>query len=612
MKRIILTILFLVFCLVQLIAQNSNPDSLKADKLKVTSKDTIQTDSVTFDKNITEEQLIRDTLNQIFGIDDTIEKDTIETPDTTVIPKSDYDKFYGDTLIMIKPSYHSLLIDLKMDSFVIDSLLMKDTVRIADTLPIKDSVIIVEETYDEFMDRLEDSLIFETPDSTYYVIKNIRELLKTDTLNLNDTTLQAINKLIQYKYGYYKIDSVKNYLRSKFEQNQFLFESEDTSIQALNDSVKHAVRYILNSFPEDSLNLVFKNALEDSIFFNAPEDQIDSVHFKIFDNRGEFAVLWIKKTDKNVFDLILEEGTYIEKAKQQKIVTQQLDTDGTKSGLRKVRKVNIIVPIWEFGSSADIRFNQGYHVNWVEGGENNLSALSVFKFNADYSYGKKRSWDNDIEFRLGYLKAGDNPLQKNDDRFELNSKYGRTAFNNWYYSFLFNFKTQFLKGYDYPNDSVPVSKFLSPGHLIFSFGLDYKPNKNLTVLISPVTSKFTLFSDTTNYDQTRFGVGENEKIRKEIGAYIKAIWKYNITEDIFMENKINFFTNYINNPQNVDIEWELNLEMKLTRYINMSIMTHLIYDDDVDIPVFEDGEQVGVTKNVQFREVVGIGFSYNF
>jgi hypothetical protein len=496
--------------------------------------------------------------------------------------------------------------------FIKDTIIFKDTINIPDTAEAKDSIYTKELTYEEFISHLEDSLIFDKPDSTYYVIRNIQKLLKPQTLEKNDTVKQAIDKLIQYQSSYNSIDTIKHFLESKLEQEKFYYLSEDKNASFLNDSIKNAVRYILNRLPKDSLKLIFKNSANDSILFKTAKEQMDSVHFKIYDNRGEYAVLWIKKYKDKTYDLSLEEGTYIEKAKQQKIVTREVDTDKIPTELKKSRKVNIIVPLWDIGSTADINFNQGYQSNWVEGGENSLSALSVFRFNAQYTYGKQRIWDTDIEYKLGYLKAGDNPLQKNDDRFEFNSKYGRTAFNNWYYSLLFNFRTQFLKGYDYPNDSVSISKFMSPGHLVFSLGLDYKPNKNLTVLISPVTSKFTIVSDTVNYDQTRFGVGANEKTRKEIGAYIKAIWKYNITKDIFMENKINFFTNYTNNPQNIDIDWELNLKMKLTRYINMSLNTHFIYDDDVDIPVFEGGEQVEVTKGLQFREVIGIGFSYSF
>jgi hypothetical protein len=215
---------------------------------------------------------------------------------------------------------------------------------------------------------------------------------------------------------------------------------------------------------------------------------------------------------------------------------------------------------------------------------------------------------------LGYLKAGDNEMQKNDDKFELNVKYGKQAFNNWYYSGLLNFKTQFFKGKEYVNDSTVnvVSEFLSPGYLVFSLGLDYKPSNKLTVLISPLTSKFTIVADTVSYDQTRFGLDNDEMIRKELGAYVKIISKLKFRNNINLENKLNFFTNYSNNPQNVDVDWEVNLGVQLTDYIKMSINTHFIYDDDVDIPVFEDGEQVGITKKAQFKELFGIGFTYSF
>ncbi|HKL08207.1 MAG TPA: DUF3078 domain-containing protein [Bacteroidales bacterium] len=599
------------------------------------TKDTTTTDSLKSYEKLNNEERIKDTLMQILGISNSDDKNrTLET-----IPKDDTIHFTQDTIQLAQPSELEKKAIPVNDSlgftgndtiyqvdttavrdtilfrdtiFIRDTLILKDTVSHIDTVFVDDSVITKEMTYEEYMNHLEDSLVFDKPDSSYYVIRNIQKLLTNDLYEGNDTIRQAIDKLFRYKHSYKNIDSVKSFLQLKDKQQEFYFLSEDTTAYLFNDSIKNAIRYILNSIPEDSSKLIFKNSVEDSIQFKTAKEQIDSIHFKIYDNRGEYALLWIKKTDEQEYDLILEDGTYIEKAKQQKIIAREVDTDKIRSHLKKVRKVDIIVPIWDIGSTADITFNQGYQSNWVEGGENNLSALSILRFNAEYTYGKQRIWDTDIEYKLGYLKAGDNPLQKNDDRFELNSKYGRTAFNNWYYSLLFNFKTQFLKGYDYPNDSVPVSKFLSPGHLVFSLGLDYKPNKNLTVLISPITSKFTIVSDTANYDQTRFGVGADEKIRKEIGAYVKAIWKYNITKDIFMENKINFFTNYTNNPQNIDVDWELNIKMKLTRYINMSLNTQIIYDDDVDIPVFEGGEQVGVTKGVQFREVIGVGFSYNF
>jgi hypothetical protein len=76
---------------------------------------------------------------------------------------------------------------------------------------------------------------------------------------------------------------------------------------------------------------------------------------------------------------------------------------------------------------------------------------------------------------------------------------------------------------------------------------------------------------------------------------------------------VNFFTNYADNPQNIDVDLEVDLVVSLTDYIKMSINAHFIYDDDVDIPVMDDaGVQVGTTKGGQFKELFGIGFSYAF
>jgi len=176
---------------------------------------------------------------------------------------------------------------------------------------------------------------------------------------------------------------------------------------------------------------------------------------------------------------------------------------------------------------------------------------------------------------------------------------------------LLNFRTQFFKGREYPNDSTVnvVSEFLSPAYLVFSLGLDYKPSSKLTVLFSPLTSKFTIVADTASYDQTRYGVGKNEIVRKEVGAYVKAISKLKFRDNISLQNKINFFTNYTNNPQNIDVDWELNLNVQLTDYIKMSINTHLIYDDDV-IFIDKEGNERGA--RVQFKELFGIGFTYTF
>lgn len=531
------------------------------------------------------------------------------------------DKFQSDSIILepltkdtLKLTPEEIIVQVEHDSLPQLQLPenFTDSLKTTDTSFITQSILTDSLLYQEFIGKLNDSLIFEKPDTSWYVSYKLNHLLNSGEFTINDTIERAIRKLI-YFYQNQKTDHAIDYLKYKLDSSGQLISLKNKKATHLSDSLRDALVFLLQNIPEDTLSYTFYNSMNDSVNFDFRENEIDSVHFKLYDHRGEHVLLWIKKSDKNAFDLILEDGVYLEKTRQQRIVEQGIDVNLKFPKLRKVRKTNIIVPIWELKGLADIKFNQGYLSNWAEGGENSMSALSVFKFSADYNYGRIKSFDSDIEYRLGYLKLGDKPLQKNDDRLEINAKYGRTAFNNWYYSALVNFKTQFLKGYEYPNDSVAISQFMAPGYLVFSLGLDYKPSNKLTILVSPLTSKFTIMADTTNFDQTRYGLSKDEKIRKEIGAYIKAISKIKFNHKISLENKLTFFTNYTNNPQNIDVDWEADLSVALTDYIKLSVNAHMIYDDDVDFPVLDDaGNQIGTTQKLQFKELFGIGFTYQF
>jgi len=531
------------------------------------------------------------------------------------------DKFQSDSIILepltkdtLKLTPEEIIVQVEHDSLPQLQLPenFTDSLKTTDTSFITQSILTDSLLYQEFIGKLNDSLIFEKPDTSWYVSYKLNHLLNSGEFTINDTIERAIRKLI-YFYQNQKTDHAIDYLKYKLDSSGQLISLKNKKATHLSDSLRDALVFLLQNIPEDSLSYTFYNSMNDSVNFDFRENEIDSVHFKLYDHRGEHVLLWIKKSDKNAFDLILEDGVYLEKTRQQRIVEQGIDVNLKFPKLRKVRKTNIIVPIWELKGLADIKFNQGYLSNWAEGGENSMSALSVFKFSADYNYGRIKSFDSDIEYRLGYLKLGDKPLQKNDDRLEINAKYGRTAFNNWYYSALVNFKTQFLKGYEYPNDSVAISQFMAPGYLVFSLGLDYKPSNKLTILVSPLTSKFTIMADTTNFDQTRYGLSKDEKIRKEIGAYIKAISKIKFNHKISLENKLTFFTNYTNNPQNIDVDWEADLSVALTDYIKLSVNAHMIYDDDVDFPVLDDaGNQIGTTQKLQFKELFGVGFTYQF
>lgn len=264
---------------------------------------------------------------------------------------------------------------------------------------------------------------------------------------------------------------------------------------------------------------------------------------------------------------------------------------------------------WQKGGLFSIGFNQLSLTNWAAGGQNSLSGNSLINLFADY---KKESltWNSSLDLGYGLMKQGKDKVIKTDDKIDLLSKAGMRATHKWYYAALLNLKTQMTPGYNYPNDSVEISKFLAPAYLLGALGMDYVPNENFTMFLAPVTGKITIVNDQVLADAGAFGVEPGKKSRSEFGGYIRALYKRNITENIAFQTKADFFSNYLNEPQNIDVNWETLLLMKAGKFITISFATHLIYDADILFDVKEDG--TGEESKVQFKQLLGVGLSYKF
>lgn len=311
-------------------------------------------------------------------------------------------------------------------------------------------------------------------------------------------------------------------------------------------------------------------------------------------------------------------------------------TDG-EGALKTVRKD--AVDGWKKGGSASLTGSQTSLTNWNAGGQNSLSLNSLVNLNANWKKGPNM-WDNSLVLGYGILKQGNKLFEndgrkwiKTDDRIDLLSKYGRKATENWYYAALMNFRTQSTAGYAYPNDTIEISGFMAPGYLLTAIGMDYKPNDKFSLFVSPFTSKVTFVNDQTLADLGSFGVTEAEKdanglaiagtgkrLRHELGGYLRMQYKTGfgpLNQDgkkhMFFTTRFDAFSNYLDNPDRVDVSWETLLEIKLFKALTLNLSTHLIYDDDIDIAVLNDkGEQVAFGPRVQFKEVFGIGLAYNF
>ncbi len=263
--------------------------------------------------------------------------------------------------------------------------------------------------------------------------------------------------------------------------------------------------------------------------------------------------------------------------------------------------------LWKVSGVTSLNISQLSLSNWAAGGENSLSGNALFKISPDYD-NDTLSWDNDLTLGFGLVKQGDDPSRKSDDQINLSSKVGYKASKNWSYSGLVSFKTQFAEGYDNPGaeDRQKISNLMAPAYLNISAGMDYKPIEGFSLFISPLTGKVTFVLDDDLSTNGAFGVPKGKKVRGEFGGYVKLAYKKEILKNVILNTKIDLFTNYIENPQYVDVNWDLLLTFKVNEYISASLMTQLIYDHDIKF-----GPDLDEAR-VQFKELFGIGINYSF
>lgn len=252
---------------------------------------------------------------------------------------------------------------------------------------------------------------------------------------------------------------------------------------------------------------------------------------------------------------------------------------------------------WTKTGTISFLLNQSAFDNWVAGGQSNVSG--TLGLNYDFNLLKNDwTWDNKLIAAFGITKIKGQDSQKSDDRLEWNSLLGRKASGNWYYSAFLNFKTQFADDLD--SDTDGPTKFLSPAYLQIGPGMLWKKSDNLKVNIAPATSRLVIVDkDLTLPNDAYFGVEEGKSTRYELGASIGAYAKFNLMENVSMENILNLYSNYLEDPQNVDLDYTMNLVMTINKYLSANLAFQTIYDDNA----FE---------GFQTREVFGLGVNYSF
>lgn len=278
---------------------------------------------------------------------------------------------------------------------------------------------------------------------------------------------------------------------------------------------------------------------------------------------------------------------------------------------------------WTVKSIFALNGSQTSFVNWAAGGRNNITAIGLVDFTAVY---QKRNikWNNDVKFALGgqvFLdstgkKAG---LQKTDDRIDVATAFGYEFKKKWFLTTIGTFKTQSLDGFNFPNDSVIISTFMAPAYVNISLGIEYAPKDYFNMYLSPIASKMTFVNNQTLADAGAFGVEkatfdpvtlikltDGKRRRFEVGASFRMNFQKEIMKNIEMKTRLELFSNYLNNPQNIDVNFENIFAFKINKWFSASLQWNLIYDDDITIRDSKGNSG----PRTQFKSVLGLGISY--
>lgn len=267
---------------------------------------------------------------------------------------------------------------------------------------------------------------------------------------------------------------------------------------------------------------------------------------------------------------------------------------------------------WVRSGVVSLNMTQVSLSNWAAGGYNTLSGIAMFNGTANWK--KDRcAWDNSLVLAFGGQQIEDTDPVKTDDRIELNSKYGYSLSQKWYLAGVFQFKTQFTEGFD--ANFNRISNFLAPGYALLGVGMDYKPNDKFTAFLSPATSRMVivtdekLFGGSTDPDLRVYGVLNGNTTELEAGGYIRVMYKTDLAKNISFMTRGDIFSNYLRNPQNMDVNWETLWTFKVNDWFAATFNTLLIYDHDTQLPK-ENAEGIPYTgPATQFKQTLGVGLT---
>ena len=469
-------------------------------------------------------------------------------------------------------------------------------------------------------------------------IKTDSTLIKADSLNLIRTEARKeagiLNPVAELKDT--TIMVVVDTLNEVTSSNT-LFPFKYYNYPYQSDSIKAAVKSLLGYLEDRDSTVINFTGLGNSVtpmMMNSKSERV--IRYWLKNEVSDSVTVWIGNPSRNTIGLYLEQGVNFRRpAKQGKFANAKINTKPLdNSTLLGIQHIKLKAQFWKYHTDASFMLNQTALSNWVKGGERSIAtALDVTGY-ADYNNKQlKISSSNFARLKFGYLATGKD-IRKNLDLLETNSKFNHKAFGKFDFSAILLFKTQIAIGKNYfttaagHDTSNMVSKFMNPAILTIGLGLDYQPNKTTSLNFSPLTYRGTFVTDpayinNTYYpnriDQTLYGVPKNRYSLNEPGVSFMITNEIKPVPTVSIVNRLQLFTNYIHNPQNVDVDWEMITTAHLNWFTDVRFNTHLIFDDDTKTEELQGGKPIlrpdGTTKKtarIQLKEMLGLSLYFKF
>ena len=161
---------------------------------------------------------------------------------------------------------------------------------------------------------------------------------------------------------------------------------------------------------------------------------------------------------------------------------------------------------------------------------------------------------------------------------------------------------------------------MAPAYFDIGPGIKYEPVDWFFVNFSPATASWVYVGDQRLANDGAFGltpavrdtngvVTENaSKLRTMFGAKLMAVLQYEIVKNVHLGTKLELFSDYLDNPQNIIVNWQVLLGFQVNGWLNIDLQTTLLYDDKIMI-TDKDGN---IGPRVQFREILMLSVNFSF